>query len=109
MIKYLIFISLLYCAMTAQTSIKIYTQEHALVQEERKKKFSHMGKQTMFIHNIPPAAESSSINLFSDGRWKITNSKIKFEKLDAYRALFTIDVPANSKKEVHLSAIIEKD
>ena len=30
-------------------------------------------------------------------------------QLDAYRALFTVDVPANSKKTVSLSAKIEKD
>ena len=49
------------------------------------------------------------IEQFSDGRWEITNSKIKYKKLDAYRALFTIDVPANSKKTVSFSAKIEKD
>jgi len=49
------------------------------------------------------------IEQFSDGRWEITNSKIKYEKLDAYRALFTIDVPAHSKKTVSFSAKIEKD
>ena len=52
--------------MTAQISIKIYNQGRALVQEERKKKFSQMGKQTLLILNIPHAAESSSINLYSD-------------------------------------------
>ena len=109
MIKYLILITLLCNVMTAQMTIKIYNQGRALVQEEQKKKFSQTGKQNLLVPNLPHAAESSSINLFSDGRWKITNSKIKFEKLDAYRALFTIDVPANSKKEVHFSAIIEKD
>ena len=66
MIKYLIFITLLFCVMTAQTTIKIYNQGRALVQEERKKKFSQIGKQTLLIPNIPHAAESSSINLFSD-------------------------------------------
>ena len=66
MLKYLIFITLLCYTITAQTSIKIYTQGRALVQEERKKKFSQMGKQTLLISNIPHAAESSSINLFSD-------------------------------------------
>ena len=49
------------------------------------------------------------IEQFSDGRWEITNSKIKYEKLDAYRALFTIDVPAHSKKTVSFSAKIEKN
>ena len=49
------------------------------------------------------------IEQFSDGRWEITNSKIKYEKLDAYRALFTVEVPARSKKEVSFKAIIVKD
>ena len=49
------------------------------------------------------------IELFPDGRWEITNSIIKYEKLDAYRALFTVDVPANSKKTVSFSVNIEKD
>ena len=66
MIKYLIFITLLYSVVFAQTSIKIYNQGRALVQEERKKKFSQIGKQTLLIPNIPRAAEPSTINLFSD-------------------------------------------
>ena len=66
MIKYLILITFLCHALTAQISIKIYNQGRALVQEERKKKFSQLGKQTLLILNIPHAAESSSINLFSD-------------------------------------------
>ena len=37
------------------------------------------------------------------------NSNLKFEKLDAYRILFTVAVPAHSKKEVSFSAKIEKD
>ena len=49
------------------------------------------------------------IEQFSDGRWEITNSKIKYEQLDAYRALFTVEVPAHSKKEISFKAIIEKD
>ena len=51
MIKYLIFITFLCYTMTAQTSIKIYNQGRALVQEERKKKFSKIGKQTLLILN----------------------------------------------------------
>ena len=46
---------------------------------------------------------------FSDGRWNITNSNLKFERLDAYRALFTVDVSANSKKEIHFIAQIDKE
>jgi len=34
------------------------------------------------------------IEQFSDGRWDITNSNLKFEQLDAYRALFKVEVPA---------------
>ena len=35
--------------MTAQTTIKIYNQGRALVQEERQKKFSQEGKQKLII------------------------------------------------------------
>ena len=66
MIKYLILITLLCGVMTAQITIKIYNQGRALVQEERKKKFSQTGKQNLLVPNLPHAAESSSINLFSD-------------------------------------------
>jgi len=52
--------------MTAQSTIKIYNQGRALVQEERQKKFSQEGKQKFIISNIPRAAESSSINIFSE-------------------------------------------
>jgi len=52
--------------MAAQTTIKIYNQGRALVQEERQKKFSKKGKQKLIISKIPHAAESSSINIFSD-------------------------------------------
>ena len=66
MIKYLILITLLCGVMTAQITIKIYNQGRALVQEERKKKFSQTGKQNLLVPNLPHAVESSSINLFSD-------------------------------------------
>ena len=46
---------------------------------------------------------------FSDGRWDITNSNLKFERLDAYKALFSVDVSANSKKEIHFTAQIDKE
>ena len=51
--------------MAAQTTIKIYNQGRALVQEERQKKFSQEGKQKLIISKIPLAAESSSINISS--------------------------------------------
>jgi len=66
MIKYLILITLLCGVMTSQITIKIYNQGRALVQEERKNKFSQTGKQNLLVPNLPHAAESSSINLFSD-------------------------------------------
>ena len=66
MIKYLILITLLCGVMTAQLSIKIYNQGHALVQEERKKKFSQIGKQNFLVSRLPHATDPSSINLFSD-------------------------------------------
>jgi hypothetical protein len=46
---------------------------------------------------------------FSDGRWNIKNSNLKFEQLDAYRARFKVEVPANSKKEIHFTAQIDKE
>ena len=49
------------------------------------------------------------IEQFSDGRWEITNSNIKYEQLDAYQVLFTVEVPARSKKEISFKAKIEKD
>jgi hypothetical protein len=49
------------------------------------------------------------IEQFSDGRWDITSSNLKFEQLDAYRALFKVEVPAKSKKEIHFTAQIEKE
>ena len=49
------------------------------------------------------------IEQFSDGRWEITNTKIKYEQLDAYRALFTVEVSAHSKKEISFKAKIEKE
>ena len=50
----------------AQTSIKIYNQGWALVQEERQKKFSQTGEQTLLIPKLPPTIDPSSINLFSE-------------------------------------------
>ena len=49
------------------------------------------------------------IEQFSDGRWEITNTKIKYEQLDAYRALFTVEVSAYSKKEISFKTKIEKE
>ena len=66
MIKYLILITLLCGVMTSQITIKIYNQGRALVKEERKKQFPQTGKQNLLVPNLPHAAESSSINLFSD-------------------------------------------
>ena len=66
MVKYLILNALLCSVITAQTTIKIYNQGRALVQEERKKTFFQIGKQNLLVPKIPHAAESYSINLFSD-------------------------------------------
>ena len=66
MIKFLILIALLSSTNAAETTIKIYNQGRALVQEERQKKFSRNEKQKFIISNLPRAAESSSINIFSD-------------------------------------------
>ena len=66
MIKFIILNATLCSIMAAQTTIKIYNQGRALVQEERQKKFSQEGKQKLIISKIPHAAESSSINISSD-------------------------------------------
>jgi len=76
MIKYLILNVLFCCVITAQTSLKIYNQGRALVQEERKKKFSQMGKQNLLVSNLPHAAEPASINLFSDNMQVISKEYI---------------------------------
>lgn len=65
-IKMILLYILICCVLTAQTTVKIYNQGRALVQEERIKKFSQKGKQSLLIQKIPPAADPSSINLFSD-------------------------------------------
>ena len=49
------------------------------------------------------------IEKFSDSPWEITKSKIRYEQLDAHRALFIVDVPANSKKQISFSVVFEKD
>ena len=49
------------------------------------------------------------IEQFSNGRWEITDSIINYEKMDAYRALFSVDVPAKSIITVSFSAKIEKE
>ena len=49
------------------------------------------------------------IEQFSDGRWDIKNSNLKFEHLDAYRARFKVEIPANSKKEIHFTAQIDNE
>ncbi|SVC91061.1 uncharacterized protein METZ01_LOCUS343915, partial [marine metagenome] len=46
---------------------------------------------------------------FSDGNWEISASNNKHIKLDAYRAEFKVEVPAKSKKEVSIFAIMGKD
>ena len=61
--KYLILNALICSVITAQTTIKIYNQGWALVQEERQKRFSQTGKQNKLVSKLPHAAESSSINL----------------------------------------------
>ena len=66
MIKIIILNVLLCGVIIAQTSIKIYNQGLALVQEERQKKFSKIGKQILLVPKLPHSAQSSSINVFSD-------------------------------------------
>ena len=65
MIKHLM-INLILCNLIiAETTIKIYNNGYALVQEERNKKFSSIGKQTLKISDLPISAISSSINIHS--------------------------------------------
>ena len=65
MIKYLVINYLLSSLMIAQTTIKIYNNGHALVQEERKKIFLNIGENSLKIYDLPHNANSSSINLLS--------------------------------------------
>ena len=70
--------------MTAQTTIKIYNQGRALVQEERQKNFSQERKQKLIISNIPHAAESSSINISSDDMEVISKEYLYLPISDEY-------------------------
>jgi len=66
MIKHLMIYFLLCNLIIAETTIKIYNNGYALVQQEQKKKFSSIGKQTIKISNLPISAIPSSINILSD-------------------------------------------
>ena len=66
MIKYLMINFLLCNLIIAETTVKIYNNGYALVKQERKKKFSSIGKQTFQISNLPISAIPSSINILSD-------------------------------------------
>ena len=46
---------------------------------------------------------------FSDGRWDIVNANSDYKRLDANRALFVVDIPAMSKKEINFKARIGKE
>ena len=84
MIKFIILNAMLCSIMVAQTTIKIYNQGRALVQEERQKKFSQEGKQKLIISKIPHAAESSSINIFSDDMEVISKEYLYLPISDEY-------------------------
>ena len=59
-------INFLLCNLiVAETTIKIYNNGYALVQQEQNKEFSSIGKQTFKISNLPISAISSSINIHS--------------------------------------------
>ena len=93
----MILLYILLCSvLTAQTTVKIYNQGRALVQEERVKKFSQKGKQSLLIQKIPHAADPSSVNLFSDD--------IQFlSKEYLYRAISIESLlNANTGKEIEL-------
>ena len=95
-IKMILLYILICCVLTAQTTVKIYNQGRALVQEERVKKFSQKGKQSLLIQKIPHAADPSSVNLFSDD--------IQFlSKEYLYRAISIESLlNANTGKEIEL-------
>ena len=84
MIKFIILNAMLCSTMAAQTTIKIYNQGRALVQEERQKKFSQKGKQKIIISKIPHAAESSSINISSDDMEVISKEYLYLPISDEY-------------------------
>ncbi len=49
------------------------------------------------------------IEQFRDGRWYIEKSDIEEETLDAFNVKFSVDIKANSTKEVTFTAIMDKD
>tara|TARA_B110000196_G_scaffold96495_1_gene83584 strand:+ start:2999 stop:4360 length:1362 start_codon:yes stop_codon:yes gene_type:complete len=96
MIKFLILNAMLCSIITAQTTIKIYNQGRALVQEERQKKFSQEGKQKLIISNIPRVAESSSMNILSDG-FEVISKEYIYHPIS-----ITSLLNANTGKEIEL-------
>jgi hypothetical protein len=59
-------INFLLCSLIiAQTTIKIYNDGYALVEEKKKKNFSKTGKQTFRISKLPISTIPSSINILS--------------------------------------------
>ena len=48
------------------------------------------------------------IEKFSDGRWEILESNQDYTKIDAFHAEFTINLKANSKKEIQIKTRIQK-
>ena len=48
------------------------------------------------------------IENFYDGGWEIFETSDKYERKDAYTAIYNLMIPANSKKEVFFKARIEK-
>jgi len=48
-------------------------------------------------------------NRYEDWEQRLSSLIEKFEQLDAYRARFKVEVPANSKKEIHFTAQIDKE
>ena len=57
----IIFLSLINI-IVSQTSVKIYNQGWTFVQEERKHKFTKLGKQTLHIAKLSESIEPTSIN-----------------------------------------------
>ena len=96
MIKFLILNVMLCSIMTAQTTIKIYNQGRALVQEEQQKKFSQEGKQKLIISNIPRVAESSLMNILSDD-FEVISKEYIYHPIS-----ITSLLNANTGKEIEL-------
>ena len=63
--------------------------------------------EAIFENQKNKAVNIKWIENFSDGNWEIINANHKYKQLDAYRIEFSINIPANSKQKINLSAKIK--